>query len=82
MGLHDSDDESLSISLPSNNENTNNLLSTYTLTDTEKITFKKDNVRNTLKKQILRILSTDDEEELDSTSEGHRIEITDNTERR
>ena len=77
---HDSD-ESLSISLPSNNEDSNNPFSKYTLRDSEKIVIENHNARNTMKKQILRILSTDDEDELDSTSEDPMVEITDKTER-
>ena len=63
---HDSDDESLSIPLSSNNEGVSNYLSGNTLCDAGKSSETQYSVRNTLKKQILRILSTDDEDELES----------------
>ena len=63
---HDSDDESLSIPLSSNNEGVSNYLSGNTLCNAEKSSERQYSVRNTLKKQILRILSTDDEDELES----------------
>ena len=63
---HDSDDESLSIPLSSNNEGISNYVSGNTLSDAEKSSDRKHSIRNTLKKQILRILSTDDEDELES----------------
>ena len=66
---NNSDDESLSISLPSNGEEKSYKLPTNTLVDSEKNELKKETVRNTLKKQILRILSTDDEDEIISGSE-------------
>ena len=66
---NNSDDESLSISLPSNGEEKSNKLPTNTLVDSKTNELKKQTVRNTLKKQILRILSTGDEEEIISGSE-------------
>ena len=62
---HNSDDESLSIPLSSNNDGISNYLSGNTVSDAEKSSDRKYSVRNTLKKQILRILSTDDEDELE-----------------
>ena len=61
----DSDDESISISLPSNGEESNKdkVNSFLNATSDETKLDQNDFVRNSLKKQILRILSTDDEDD-------------------
>ena len=65
IDVQDSDDESLSISLPSNNEDTRNHLTDKEFNDKHENMDEQNLARSTLKKQILRILSTDDEEEIE-----------------
>ena len=62
----DSDDESLSVSLPSNSEESNKLKQINSFLNTSAADVPVDRnqtVRNSLKNRILRILSTDDEDE-------------------
>ena len=62
----DSDDESISVSLPSNGEESTKVkqLNSFLNTSIEENNVEKNNlVRSNLKRQILRILSTDDEED-------------------
>ena len=74
MGTRDSDDESLSISLPSNGEDTDNLKLDTHDSATGKQNDKNNSIRNSLRKQILRILSTDDEDETDFLASKNQTE--------